>query len=220
MRKFLTFFMFFLLAGVATVAVFHLMPKDSPAVNIPDSYDEELYQSFLSAEARGDYVAMNNAHGLNMSKTGIDFLDYDYDETHGGIIYTYSYSVPANSTEDPVEGKLYVVSPDLDRDAQTVDENDYFAVDRRFAKDPEFVVISSYRADRNPIIRELCQLLLDHEAAYPTDWDRTLESMVEEWEIHNMAYSMNYKTDHSADVNLNNADENTDWLRRAMEALG
>ena len=101
--------------------------------------------------------------------------------------------------------------------AQSAGENDYFAVDRREASDPEIVVMDSYRANSDALIRQLCQILLDHEAAHPTDWDRTIDSMAAEWEVHNMAYSMDYKIDHSQHVNLNNADEKTDWFERAAE---
>ena len=217
MKKVLTIFLFFLLAAVAVLAFLRLRVPESPAVSPPPTYDSTLYDDFLAAWDSSDYIAMNTAYERNMEKTGVSFPIDDYDSTHGGLIYTYPYSVTLNGNDETVRGNLYIVSTELDREAQTIGENDYFAVDRRDRSDPEFVVIASYRANTDGIIRQLCQLLLDHEGAYPSDWDRTLDSMVEEWEMHNLAYSMDYKPDHSADVNLNNADEETNWLRRAME---
>ncbi|MGN1098227.1 MAG: hypothetical protein ACI4SS_04960, partial [Clostridia bacterium] len=120
-------------------------------------------------------------------------------------------------SEEEISGTLYLVTSDIDRSLQSAGENDYFALDRRSAKDPEVVVYDSYRAGSEKLIRRLCEILLEHEAAHPTDWERTIDSMIEEWEIHNAAYSMDYKTDHSKDVNLNNADENTDWMERALK---
>ena len=217
MKKFLTILLIFLLAGVAVLVFLRLRPQDTPAVSTPPTYDSTLYGNFLAAWDNGDYVAMNTAYERNMEKTGVSFPVEDYDRTHGGLIYTYPYSVKLKGGKETISGNLYIVSAELDRDAQSAGENDYFAVDRRDKSDPEFIVMESYRADTDGVIRQLCQFLLEHESAHPTDWDRTLESMVEEWKIHNLAYSMNYKLDHSADVNLNNADEDTDWLKRAME---
>lgn len=218
MKKFLTFILVLLTVGVVLFSYSRLkgykQPAHQPSAN---TYDQILYERFLAAEEAADYVAMNAAYDSNMRETGVPFVE-DYDSTHGGLIYTYSYSATVGSKKK-VSGRLFVVAEDLDRTAQTIGENDYFAVDRRTAADPEFVVIDSYRADNEAIIRCLCQLLLKHEADHPTDWDRTLESMVSEWTIHNLAYNMDYRTDRSQHVNLNNADEATDWLQRAVDEL-
>ena len=217
MKKALTALLIILMM-LTGVLVYSQLKSDRSASNLPSStYDLALYDEFLAAQEAEDYVGMNSAYERNMAKTGISFLDEDYDETHDGLIYTYPYSVKSTGGKDPIRGKLYIVSTKVDRDVQSAGENDYFAVDRRDKKDPEFVVMSSYRADTDAVIRQLCQLLLDHESAYPTEWNRTLESLVQEWKIHNLAYSLNYKIDHSADVNLNNADEDTDWLKKAAK---
>ena len=217
MRKFLTTLLIVLLI-MTGVFVYAWMKYNKMVSYLPSStYDSALYDDFLAAQKAGDYIGMNSAYERNMEKTGVSFTNDEYDDTHGGLIYTYPYSVKLSGNKGTVRGKLYVVLPEVDRSAQSAGENDYFAVDRRIGTDPEFVVMSSYRADTDAVIRRLSQLLLDHESMYPSDWDRTLESMVDEWKMHNLAYSMNYKLDHSADVNLNNADEETDWMRRAME---
>ena len=56
---------------------------------------------------------------------------------------------------------------------------------------------------RNDILEVLCE----YEERYPTDWDRSIESMRLEWLCHNMAYCFNYRTDDSCEVDLNNSDE-------------
>lgn len=218
MKKFLTFILILLTVGVCIFVCHKLRNYSQPVYRPPvATYDQALYEKFLAAQDAGDYVAMNDAYDSNMRETGVPFTD-DYDPTHGGLIYTYSYTATVGSKKR-VSGKLFIVTEDLDRAAQTFGENDYFAVDRRTAADPEFIVMDSYRADNEAIVRCLCQLLLKHEADRPTDWDRSLESMISEWMMHNLAYNMDYKTDHSQHVNLNNADEATDWLQRAMEEL-
>lgn len=219
MKKFLTILLILLLACITVLAFFQLRTAYAPAVSLPSTYDSDLYGDFLAAWDNGDYIAMNTAYDRNMEKTGVRFPIDEYDSTHGGLIYTYPYSVKLSGRKKTISGNLYIVSAELDRSAQTIGDNDYFAVDRRTAADPEYIVMSSYRANTDAVIRRLCQLLMEHENAYPTDWDRTLESLVQEWKVHNLAYSVNYKIDHSADVNLNNADEKTDWLKRTMEEL-
>ncbi len=218
MRKFLTILLIILLITAAAVVAMRLNGGLAEMFSTGPDYDEELYKAYREAEVRGDYTAMNAAFEENMNKTGVSFFEEDYDPTHGGLIYTYDYSA-SSGAKKKINGRLYIVTKDLDQNAQTVGENDFFALDRRTAADPEYIVMNSYLAGTDGVIRALCQRLLEHEELYPTDWERTLESMVSEWKMHNMAYAMGYKTDHSQHVNLNNADEDTDWLMRAVEEL-
>ncbi len=221
-----------LLAAALTVLAARLIIEEMGASYAPtsesppvgkkpaQSYDGELYEEFLAAEAADDYTKMNEIYDQNMAETGVSFVDGEYDETHGGKIYTYSYSVTGGNGK--IKGKLYIVTEDVALDALSAGENDYFAIDRRDKADPEFLVKDSYRTDSaggEAAVRKLCELLLRHEAAYPSAWERSLESMVYEWQVHNAAYKLGYKTDRSKDVNLNNADENTDWFKRASEEL-
>ncbi len=182
----------------------------------PPKYDEALYEKYKAAQEKGDFVAMNAAFEENMLKTAVPFFD-GFDPTHGNSFYTYPYSAEVDGKE--VSGTLYLCTEKVERASQSLGENDFFALDRRTAKDPEIVVYDSYRADSQILIKCLCTVLLEHEKVYPSPWERSLDSMVEEWAIHNAAYEMNYKVDHAKDVNLNNADESTDWLKRAAKEL-
>ena len=56
---------------------------------------------------------------------------------------------------------------------------------------------------RNDILEVLCL----YENMYPSDWNRSLESMRLEWFMHNLGHDFNYKKDHSDHVDLNNEDE-------------
>ncbi len=222
MRKFLVILLIILALASAFFIFLDLWEAREPEAltapepDAPAAFDQALYERFLEAEEAGDYVEMNAVFDENMSATGVSFFDDGYDPTHGGLIYTYTYSVSGDNGKS-LTGNMYIVDKNLDMDAQSVGENDYFAVDRRDASDPEIVVMDSYRANSDVLIRQLCQILLDHEAAHPTKWERTLDSMAAEWAVHNMAYSMDYKIDHSQHVNLNNGDEKTDWFERAAE---
>ena len=213
-----------LAAAAALIAVETLAPPlvsepEPPAEEEEKTYSGALYLGFMAASETDDYITMNRLYDENMALTGVPFpTDGDYDRSHGGLIYTYPFDVKVTN-DKRISGNLYVVLPEVKRDALSYTESDYIAIDRRDRSDPEIVVIDSYRAEDTALIEKLCELLLGHEEAYPTDWDRTLNSMITEWQIHNAAYALDYRVDHSKDVNLNNKDENTDWLARAAEEM-
>ncbi len=211
-----------LLAAAAFILVLAELRRPVPADGTPsvwpESYDGGLYALFQSAEERGDLISMNKLYERNLSLTGIPFPGGEYDPTHGGVIYTYPFRVSA-SIYDEFAGNMYIVQKSLNREPLSITDNDYVVLDGRANGDPEFEVIDSYRADNSVLIRRLCSILLEHEELYPTDWERTLDSMVGEWQIHNAAYAMNYRVDKSKNVNLNNGDEDTDWLSRAFKEV-
>ena len=42
---------------------------------------------------------------------------------------------------------------------------------------------------------------------YPSVWERSIESMRNEWEVHNWAYRFDYKKNRTTDVDFNIGDE-------------
>lgn len=220
MKKFLTIVLIIIIIAAALLVCLNWHPSETEfEVPTEPSYSEELLNEYNAALEKGDYVAMNAAFDENMEQTGVSFFEEEYDPTHGGKIYSYPYSIDIENNGEETSGVLYVITSDVNISAQSAGENDYFALDRRDAADPEFVVYDSYRAQSDKLIRRLCRILLNHEEAHPTAWERTLDSMAEEWQMHNASYEMDYKIDHAKDVNLNNGDENTDWMERTLEEL-
>lgn len=192
-------------------------PQEPPEEAEAKTYSEVLFAEYNAAKEIGDYIKMNELYEENYAQTGMDFPIDEYDPTHNGLIYTYSYSVKVG--KENIEGKLYIVSADVNTENLSITDKDFIAVDRRMDSDPQMVVLNSYRADSLSLIEKLCSLLLMHEEKYPTDWNRTLSSMSEEWQIHNSAYNMDYEIERSKDVNLNNNDEDTDWFLRTIDEL-
>ncbi|MCX4365817.1 MAG: hypothetical protein OSJ70_08625 [Bacilli bacterium] len=102
---------------------------------------------------------------------------------------------------------------------QTADETDIFIVDYRKIDDPDMQVISSYKIKNIDIINEILEIMLYYEKTDPTNWNRTLSSMRNEWEMHNYSYFFHYDEDRTRDVDLNNADENkyrSEILRKVL----
>ena len=87
-------------------------------------------------------------------------------------------------------------------------ENDILVLDQRDAKDPNMKIIDSYKVGDTNTKGEILQVLLEYEAMYPSNWNRSYDSMLEEWGEHDTLYDWNYQTHRTADVDLNNADEN------------
>lgn len=69
------------------------------------------------------------------------------------------------------------------------------------------IICSSCEIKDKDIRNDILEVLCCYEEMYPSDWDRTIESMRFEWLCHNMAYYVNYKVDDSSEVDLNNSDE-------------
>ena len=59
------------------------------------------------------------------------------------------------------------------------------------------------------IREEIIENLLYYEELYPTEWDRSKNSLVREWEAHNAMYWIGYKHGSTTDVDFNNGDEKT-----------
>ena len=87
-------------------------------------------------------------------------------------------------------------------------EGDIFVLDKRdYEPDPDMKVINSCIIDDKNIRNDIIEVLQIYEEMYPTDWDRTTESMRLEWYMHNLSYKFNYETSRTCDVDLDNDEE-------------
>lgn len=69
------------------------------------------------------------------------------------------------------------------------------------------VICNSYCIKDKDTRNEILEVLCCYEEMYPSNWDRSIESMRVEWFCHNTAYNFNYRVDDSFEVDLNNKDE-------------
>lgn len=116
-----------------------------------------------------------------------------------------------NSDEDNFcaeypDGCIYIGDDDY-LDSISTNEGDVLVEDLRIGNDPDMCIHDSYKIkdkdDRNDILEVICL----YEEMYPTEWDRSIESMRLEWFMHNLGHEFDYKKDHSDDVDLDNDDE-------------
>ena len=88
-------------------------------------------------------------------------------------------------------------------------EGDILVIDDRHSKDPDFKIVNSSKIKNFDIREEVIDALLCYEEKFPTKWERTKDSMMNEWIAHNVMSIFNYRPDRTNDVDFNNADEKT-----------
>jgi len=87
------------------------------------------------------------------------------------------------------------------------DDKKLLVLDARSEANPDMKVYESYKIGDTSIQGEILDVLLYHESIYPSDWDRTKESMINEWYAHNLLYNMSIKRDRTSDVDFDNKEE-------------
>lgn len=86
-------------------------------------------------------------------------------------------------------------------------ENCIFVEDQRCGDDPNMKVYFSSDINSAEEREEILQILQEYESRYPSEWNRTTESMRLEWLMHNLSYQLHYEKVRTGDVDLNNGDE-------------
>ncbi len=82
-----------------------------------------------------------------------------------------------------------------------------FVVDERDSKDPNVKIIDSYNITDKKIMNDILMLIRQYDLEHPSKWSRTVNSMINEWWMHNFCYERDYYICNSKDVDLNNKDE-------------
>ena len=105
-------------------------------------------------------------------------------------------------------GNIYIGDEEYLESLENVGEKDVIIVDQRKSEDPNMKILDSYKIKSVTEMDCVLQELLKYEEENPTDWDRTYDSMKNEWIIHNISYLLHYDRERTKDVDLNNKDEN------------
>ena len=117
--------------------------------------------------------------------------------------YVYESTIPYASYSN---GNVYIVDEDtfktLDKDS-----NDIYIIDSRNAKDSDMAIYNSYKITSDKEMNEILDIIMNYENNYPSNWDRTYESLKNEWDVHNICYYLDINRNSTTNVNLNNADQ-------------
>ena len=106
-------------------------------------------------------------------------------------------------------GYVYIGDEDYLNSLENISPNDVLVLDERNLRDSNMAIYNSYVISNKDERNEILEILCEYEKEYPSNWDRSIESMRLEWFCHNICCYMNYKTDHTSEVDLNNNDEDT-----------
>ena len=88
-----------------------------------------------------------------------------------------------------------------------IGENDILIVMGQQDGDPNACIISSHEITNKDERYEILTILKMYEYKYPSDWDRSLESMRVEWSVHNIFYNLGIERNRTQDVDLDNSEE-------------
>lgn len=124
------------------------------------------------------------------------------------IVYNNSYSL----TDDCCfasynDSNIYIINKEQFESASDINPNDIYILDERDGNNPNIKICDSYKIKSRKQIIEILNILLEFENRYPSNWDRTVYSMANEWLIHNVCYDIRIKTVRTGDVDLDNDDE-------------
>lgn len=105
------------------------------------------------------------------------------------------------------KGNIYIGNSKYIESLNDIKDNDILVLDERNSKDPNMKIIDSYKITNKNDMLDILNELLKYEENNPSDWNRSLISMRNEWIYHDLSYFLNYEQESSKDVDLNNADE-------------
>ena len=107
-------------------------------------------------------------------------------------------------------GNVYIVTEDKVAEVErNRSDTDVIIVDYRTNDDPNMQIKQSYKIGKKKYQKEIAQIMIDYNSENPVDpaWDRSVNSLVDEWRFHNFAYLIGYKRERTADTDFNNNDE-------------
>ena len=141
----------------------------------------------------------------SITLAGLLFAYYNYDYK-----YVPQYVILDNDANDYFiakyqYGDVYIVKT-LSA-IEYVNENDIIVLDQREDDNPSMQIISSHKISDKNIRNDIIEIIMEYEKRNPSAWNRTPESMRLEWFVHNFFYNLNYKRNHTDNVDLDNNDE-------------
>ena len=105
------------------------------------------------------------------------------------------------------KGRIFIGNKKYLSSLDDIKEGDVLILDQRNAKAPNIKIYNSYLINDILTINEILNIIYEYEKINPSNWDRSIESMRNEWVIHNLLYYSNKEINRTKDVDLNNIDE-------------
>ena len=105
-------------------------------------------------------------------------------------------------------GDVYIgKEKDLKRLDEKVRRNSVLIIDERTCDDPNMKIMKSYAITSKSEMASIAGIMQEYNEEYPSNWNRSTDSIINEWEIHNICSDFSFMPSHTDDVDLNNGDE-------------
>ena len=92
-------------------------------------------------------------------------------------------------------------------DIRTFKLEEIIEIDERDKEDPNIKIIDSFSITNKRDMTDILLLIKKYDDEHPSKWSRTINSMINEWRMHNICYEKDFYICNSKDVDLNNSDE-------------
>ncbi|NLC78148.1 MAG: hypothetical protein GX683_00225 [Ruminococcaceae bacterium] len=198
------------------------MPSD-----VPKAIREEAEKREAERKAKLADEEQQAADGYAKVDVGTGFLK-NYSNTVDDVGYAFK--------ENGKDYTVYVLDADMYAgavangvDFSNLPENVVVAVDyldeNRYTDkaDPSMQIINSYRISDEETQRKICGIIIDYAATHTSggtpDYDRSVDSMVHEWRIHNDDYKKGKYVNSTKDTDFNNECEGKSEEEILLEAF-
>lgn len=105
------------------------------------------------------------------------------------------------------DGSIYIGDIEYIKSIVDSNSNDIYIIDDRKSLNPDMAICDSHKIRDKKFMNEIIDLLLEYEKENPSNWNRTKESMINEWIMHNISYDLDFKRESTERVDLDNKDE-------------
>ena len=104
-------------------------------------------------------------------------------------------------------GDVYIIDSRKDLGNISYNDNDIIIIDYR--ENEDMIIMDSYKIDDVNIRNQIIDIRFHYTEKYPTDmkWQRTRDSLLNEWYVHNILYDLHLYRDHTEDVDFENNEE-------------
>lgn len=116
--------------------------------------------------------------------------------------------------------KIIIVNKDYFDYVYDKESNNIYIIDYRNNKNSNFEIVESYKISNKSEMEEIINMLLEYEKENPSNWNRSFNSMLNEWQIHNICHYFGYDIESTEHVDLDNNDENKYKSKVLSKLLG
>ncbi len=131
------------------------------------------------------------------------------------IIYENKYSYINYNDK-----KVIIVSDDYLNYIFDKESNNIYVIDFRYRKNSNFEIVESYKIHDKSEMEDIINMLISYEQENPSNWNRSFDSMINEWQIHNICYYIGHDIDSTEHVDLDNNDEDKYKSKNLTRLLG